>query len=105
MSKQQLSWLGLSLDFWRAGLEAQQVIGLRLAMLAAGGEAAVAETSRMLTEKTEAALEVQQMAASAALNGDAALIPARTVALYRRRMRANRKRLAASGGAGKGGPR
>jgi hypothetical protein len=93
MSRKQPSWLRLSLDFWRAGLEAQQVIGLRLAKLAAGGEAAIAEAGRMLTEKTQAALEAQRQAASAALTGRALSIPARTVALYRRKMRANRRRL------------
>ena len=39
------------------------------------------------------ALEAQQAAANAALTGNAASIPSRMVALYRRKMRANRKRL------------
>jgi hypothetical protein len=105
MSKKELSWLRLSLDFWRAGLEAQQVIALRLAKLAAGGEAAIVETSRMLTEKTDAALEAQRLAASAALSGRAMSIPARTVALYRRKMRANRQRLTPSRRSGKSPPK
>ena len=37
MSKNQPSWLRLSFDMWRAGFEAQQVIGLRLAKLMGGG--------------------------------------------------------------------
>jgi hypothetical protein len=90
------SWLGLALACWSAGLEAQQVIGLRLWRLAAGGTAGAAETRRMLTEKTQAALEAQRLATLAALSGDAASIPARTIALYRRKMRANRRRLARS---------
>ena len=95
MSRKQPSWLRLSFDMWRAGYEAQQVILLRLARIAGGGQAAATEASRMVSEKLSAALEAQQRAAAAALSGNAAQIPARTVALYRRKMRANRKRLAA----------
>ena len=93
MSRKQPSWLRLSLNLWQASLEAQQVIGLRLAMLMSGNQAAPAELSRMVPEKMAAALEAQQAAANAALTGNAALIPSRTIALYRRKMRANRKRL------------
>jgi hypothetical protein len=89
----QRSWLRLSFDVWRASLEAQQVIGLRLAKLARGGAAATAEANRMVSEKISAAAEAQQAAATAMLTGNAAQIPARTVRLYRRKMRANRQRL------------
>jgi hypothetical protein len=47
----------------------------------------------MVSEKMAAAVEAQQSAATALLTGKAAQIPARTVALYRRKMRANRRRL------------
>jgi hypothetical protein len=47
----------------------------------------------MVSEKMAAAIEAQQAAATAFLTGNAAQIPARTIALYRRKMRANRKRL------------
>jgi hypothetical protein len=43
-----------------------------------------------------AALEAQHMATTAALTGNAAEIPSRTVVLYRRKMRANRRRLVKS---------
>lgn len=93
VSRKQPSWLCLSLNLWKASLEAQQVIGLRLAMVMSGSEAALAELSRLVPEKMAAALEAQQVAANAALTGSAALIPSRTIALYRRKMRANRRRL------------
>jgi len=93
MARKRPSWLRLSFDVWRAGLEAQQVMALRLAKLARGGASATAETNRMVSEKMAAAVEAQQAAATASLTGKAAQIPARTVALYRRKMRANRKRL------------
>ena len=96
MSNKLGSWSRLSFDLWRAGLEAQQVIALRLAKLALGGPAATTEMNRMVSEKMTAAMEVQSAAAAAVLNGNAAQIPSRTVALYRRKMRANRNRLSAA---------
>jgi hypothetical protein len=93
MSRKQSSWLRLSFDFWRAGFEAQQVVALRLAKLARGGASATNEASRMGLEKIVTAVEAQQVAATALLTGKAAQIPARTVALYRRKVRANRRRL------------
>jgi hypothetical protein len=93
VSQKEFSWLQLPFEMWQASLEAQQVIGLRLAMLATGGVAASAEMNRMVAEKMSAALEAQHMATTAALTGNAAEIPSRTVALYRRKIRANRKRL------------
>jgi hypothetical protein len=95
VSKKQPSWLRASLNIWRASLEAQQVIGLRLAKLASGGAAAAAEMNRMVSEKVDAALEAQDAAAKAVLTGNAAQIPSQTLALYRRKMRANRRRLGA----------
>jgi hypothetical protein len=96
MTRKQPRWPVLPFDFWRAGLEAQQVIGLRIAKIARGGRAATAETRRMLSEKAAAALEAQLLAAAALFAGRAASIPARTLALYRRKMRANRRRPSAS---------
>ena len=91
--RKQPSWLRLSFDIWGAGLEAQQVIGLRLAKLAGGGAAATVEANRMLSEKMTAALEAQRAAMHAMLTGNTTQIPMRTLALYRRKMRANRARL------------
>jgi hypothetical protein len=93
MSRKQFSWLHLSLNAWQASLEAQQVISLRLALLASGNASAGAETARMVSEKMSTALEVQHAAAVAAMTGNAGMIPARTLAIYRRKIRANRRRL------------
>jgi hypothetical protein len=95
VSKKQQSWPRLSLDIWRASLEAQQVIALRLAKLLSGGAPAAAEMNRMVSEKVDAALEAQHSAAKSMLTGNAAQIPSRTVAIYRRKMRANSRRLSA----------
>jgi hypothetical protein len=94
MKRSRSSWFGLPLNAWQATLEAQQVIGLRLARLACGGHLAWAEANRMTSEKIAALSEAQTAAAIAMLAGKAAAVPSRTLALYRRKMRANRKRLA-----------
>jgi hypothetical protein len=93
VKRRRPSWLSLSFDAWQAGLEAQQVIGLRLARLACGGNSAVVEASRMTSEKLYAMWEAQTVASIAALTCKSGLIPSRTLALYRRKMRANRKGL------------
>ena len=97
MSRKRASLPRLWFDCWRAGLEARQVIGLRLAKLAGGGAGATAEGQRMVREKVTAAIEAQQAAATAVLTGNILQIPTRTVAIYRRKVRANRKRLGRSG--------
>jgi hypothetical protein len=48
-------WISFGLKAWQLGLEAQNVIALRLLRLAAGGARAEAEASRMVTEKILAA--------------------------------------------------
>jgi hypothetical protein len=96
MRRSTPSWLGLSLRTWQATLEAQQIIALRLARLAGGGHSAWTETTRMTSEKIAALGEVQTAAMVAVLTGKAAAVPSRTLALYRRKMRANRKRLTAA---------
>ena len=76
-----------------SGMEAQQVIGLRLAKIARGGAAAEAEARQMVDEKVATALQVQQAALLSLMTGGAAGIPAATAAAYRRKVRANRRRL------------
>ena len=74
-------WWTLTMDTAMLALESQQVIGMRLAMLATGGTAAQAEAERMVTEKIAAA--------GVATGGTAAGV----VAGYRRKVRANARRL------------
>ena len=92
MSRREFSWLRLSSNVWQASLEAQEVISLRLALLAGGSESTRAETARMVSEKMSAALEVQHAVAVS----NAGLIPARTIAIYHRKIRANQRRLSAA---------
>lgn len=90
------SWLDLSADTARLGHESSDVIGLRLAIAGRGGAGALAEFRRMISEKALAALDAHIIVAGSLLAGEAHLVPARTLALYRRRVQANRTRLSNS---------
>ena len=79
-------WWKLSTDLALAGFEAQRVIALRLAKLAAGGPAAEREARRMVTEKIAASAEA---AVTIATGGS----PETVLRRYRTIMRANNQRL------------
>ena len=93
MARARNPWVRLGWDAWSLSVEASSVIGLRLIKIAAGGAAGEAETRRMVTEKLDAGLALQ----AAALTGGLGLTPlsaaAGTVSHYRRKVRANRRRL------------
>jgi hypothetical protein len=70
------------------GVDSAWVIWLRTAKLAVGGSAALMEASRMSAEKIAAGLEAQAAAGMALATGRGAV-----AGPYRKRVRANRKRL------------
>lgn len=74
------------MDATMLALESQQVIGMRLMMLSAGGSAAQVEAQRMVSEKFMAAGEAALLVAT---GGSTAGV----VAGYRRKVRANARRL------------
>ena len=88
-------WFAAGMDAWSLGSEASTVIALRTARIAMGGSGALAETSLMFAEKMRAGFELQ----GAALTGRLGTAPAgatrKAIGLYRRKGRANRRRLAA----------
>ena len=90
-------WVGLSIDAWRLGLESSCVIGLRTLKLAAGGAPGAAEARLMVDETVEAGLALQAQAATGALGFTPAGAAAATLAHYRRKVRANRRRLSRVG--------
>ena len=95
MARRGNPWLRLGLDAWSLGAESSAVIGLRMMKMAAGGAAAEAEARRMVSEKVEAGLALQAMALTGGLGVTPHGAAAKTVAHYRRKVRANRRRLAA----------
>ena len=81
------AWWKLGLDATLLTMESQQVIGLRLAKLAAGGSAAQAEAQRMVSEKIAAANEAAHLLARGGSTS-------KVMAGYRRKVQANMRRLA-----------
>lgn len=74
--------------------EAQQVIGLRMLRLAAGGAPATREFQRMLVEKVHAAAEIGGTAAAAIVTGkNGAAVAQGVIRGYRTRVGKNRRRL------------
>jgi len=86
-------WLKIGLDVWSLGMESSSVIGLRTMKIAAGGAAADAESRLMVDEKIKAGLEWQTMMLTGGLGLTAPRAAAKTLAHYRRKVRANRRRL------------
>lgn len=80
------SLLGMGTELAMLGVEAQMVIGQRMAMFMFGGPKARKEAKLMVTEKVKAASEA---AATIALGGT----PHKVVRGYRRKVEANHRRL------------
>ena len=86
-------WTRLAVGAWSLGFEASAVIGLRTMKLASGGPNASCEARRMVEEKLQAGLVLQQRALAGGLGFSAVGAAAKTLAHYRRKVRANRRRL------------
>jgi hypothetical protein len=93
MARRTNPWIGLSLNAWALGMEASTVMGLRTLKIAAGGDAGAAEADLMVREKVKAASELQVMALTGALGFTAPAAASKTLTHYRRKVRANRRRL------------
>jgi len=87
-------WIGIGFDTWRLGLEASTVVGLRTLKIAQGGAKGSAEAELMVREKIAAAIALQAMALRGGLGATPASAAARTLTHYRRKVSANRRRLA-----------
>jgi hypothetical protein len=88
------NWIALSYETARLGWEAQNVIMLRMMRLAMGGAPARKEANRMVQEKIAATGEAAMAAASAAASASPHSKAARRVLrVYKKRVRANKRRL------------
>ena len=92
MKQPSTSWFQLSWDMMQLTVEANSVIALRTLKMATGGAGAHEEISLMVSEKVQAAMDAHHELTTAAMAGRTDG-PAKAVALYRRRVRANQKRL------------
>ncbi len=86
-------WFTLGLDMMRLSQEANAVIALRLARFAAGHPQSGREAVRMVSEKAGALGEAQAQLARAAAAGTLDRAAPKVLAMYRRKVKANRKRL------------
>jgi hypothetical protein len=86
-------WFTLASQATKLGFDAQHVIALRVIRLAIGGAAGHAEAQRMLSEKSAAFLEAQVAAAGALVSGKGAVATKKVLAVYTKRVRANKRRL------------
>jgi hypothetical protein len=88
-------WLALCVQAFRLGIEAQSVIALRMMRLASGGAKAKAEMSRMVIEKAAAIAEAHVAATMAAAKGGKDhVVAGKALKVFRKRVRANKRRLA-----------
>ncbi len=87
-TKQRQTWFSLMMETATLAVEAQQVMALRAAKLAAGGTAAQTEAVRMMSEKVFAYAEASAMLALGKS-------PQTVMRRYRTHVRANSRRLTA----------
>lgn len=86
-------WAGAGLDAWALGIEASAVIGLRTARMATGGFDAAEEARLMVSEKMQAAIELQTALFAGRLGASPLAGTRNVIHHYRRKVKANRKRL------------
>ena len=86
-------WTRLTFDAWSLAMEANTVIAQRTLLFAAGGPTVQAEASRMVAEKIDAGLALQTLAFTGGLGATPQQAARKTLAHYRRKVRANRRRL------------
>jgi hypothetical protein len=87
-------WVRAGFYAWSLGVEASSVITLRMLKIGSGGAAGEAEARQMVSEKIETGLTFQAMALTGELGLTAHDAVRKTLAHYRRKVRANRRRLA-----------
>lgn len=74
-------------------MDAQQVIGMRLLKLAAGGTSAQREASMMVSEKVKALADAQLAIVTAASTGKGDRAAQQALRIYQQRVSANKRRL------------
>jgi hypothetical protein len=86
-------WLDNYNSIIKLNVEAQQVISLRVMKLAYGGRRSEIESQRMISEKLAALAEAQIGMLTDIATGQGFLAPGRAIAVFQRRVSANRRRL------------
>jgi hypothetical protein len=90
----QKSMVRFGVNAWSLGTDTSSVIALRTLKIAAGGAAAEVEACRMVSEKIETVLALQALALTGGLGLTASSVATKMLTHYRRKVHANRRRLA-----------
>ncbi len=88
------SIFSLSLDAWSLYLDVSTVIGLRMMKVAAGGSSADREIALMINEKVQSAIELQIDGVTGRLGVTPASAAKKVIRHYKRKVGANKRRLA-----------
>lgn len=96
--KTSQDWMTAGLSLWQLGAEANAVIMLRMARFAMGGPSAQKEAQLMISEKIEAAAELQMRLMTGALGTTPLSGTRKTISHYQRKVGANKKRLSTAKG-------
>ena len=86
-------WANAGFDAWALGMEASTVIGLRMAKMATAGPGAAEEAQLMLSEKIQSGFELQTALLTGSLGASPLAGTRKIIRHYRRKVRANRRRL------------
>jgi hypothetical protein len=87
-------WLALTFKAMQVGIDAQNVIFLRMMRLSAGGARGQNEARRMVSEKIAASVEAQATAVSSMITGrKETVVAGRVLRGVHKRVRANKRRL------------
>jgi hypothetical protein len=97
MARSKNPWPAVGWQAFALGVDAASVMTLRTLKMAAGGVAASAEAQRMVQEKIAAGLELQAKALTGALGSSPPTMVSKTLAHYRPKVRANRRRMSRRG--------
>ena len=87
------AWMGIGFDALKLGMDANSVIGLRLAKIATGGFAGTAETHLMVAEKIHATAQLQTDFLTGGLGATPAAVAKSTLGYYSKQVLANQRRL------------
>jgi hypothetical protein len=93
MRRRRTNWSKFATDAVKLGVTANMVIAMRVAKIALGGARARSESKLMVAEKVKAATQANIAAAADILTGRAYKSPARTLALYQKKVSSNLRRL------------
>ena len=89
------AWFNLGWDVWSLGFEASQVIAMRTGKIAMGGDPGGHETRLMVAEKIAASFELQAAMMTGSLGTTPVGATRKVLSHYRRKVRANQRRLSA----------